>query len=57
MSKIGQCYIGIKYQDDYDLESFCEFISENGAPKLALSIATRWRTDTLGKGYIKYNHF
>ena len=53
----GKCCIGIKYQDDYDLESLCEFISENGAPKLALSIATRWRTDNRGKGYIKYNHF
>ena len=53
----GEYCIGIKDQDDYDLGSLCEFINENGAPKLALSIATRWRTDTLGKGYIKYNHF
>lgn len=53
----GEYCIGIKYQDDYDLGSLCEFINENGTPKLALSIATRWRTDTLGKGYIKYNHF
>ena len=53
----GEYCIGIKYQDDYDLGSLCEFINENGAPKLALSIATRQRTDTLGKGYIKYNHF
>lgn len=53
----GQYCIGIKYQDDYDLESFCEFISENGALKLAISIARRWQVDNLGKGYIRYNHF
>ena len=54
---LGEHCIAIKYENNYELKNLCEFISENGAPKLALSIATRWRTDTLGKGYIKYNHF
>ena len=53
----GEYCIAIKYQDDYELEELCEFINENGAPKLAISIATRWRTDNLGKGYIRYNNF
>lgn len=53
----GQYCIGIKYKNSDDLESLCEFISENGAPKLAISIATRWRTDNLGKDYIRYNNF
>ena len=53
----GQYCIGIKYKDSDDLASLCEFISENGAPKLAISIATRWKVDNLGKDYIRYNHF
>ena len=53
----GEYCIGIKYQDDCNLESLCKFISENGAPKLAISIATRWKVDNLGKDYIRYNHF
>ena len=57
IAMFGEFCIGIKYKNSDDLENLCEFISENGYPKLALSIATRWRTDTLGKGYIKYNYF
>lgn len=53
----GEHCIAIKYQDDYELENLCEFINENGSPKLAISIATRWQTDNLGKGYIRYNNF
>ena len=39
------------------LQNLCEFISENGSPKLALSIATKWQTDNLGLGFIRYNNF
>ena len=53
----GQYCIGIKNKNSDDLENLCEFISENGAPKLAISIATKWQTDNLGLGFIKYNNF
>ena len=53
----GEFCIGIKYKNSDDLENLCEFISENGAPKLAISIATKWQTDNLGLGFIKYNNF
>lgn len=53
----GEYCIGIKYKDTDDLQNLCEFISENGSPKLALSIATKWQTDNLGLGFIRYNNF
>ena len=53
----GEFCIGIKYKNSDDLENLCEFISENGYPKLAISIATKWQTDKLGLGFIKYNNF
>ena len=53
----GQYCIGIKYKNSDDLENLCEFIRENGYPKLAISIATKWQTDNLGLGFIKYNNF
>lgn len=53
----GEFCIGIKYKNSDDLENLCEFISENGYPKLAISIATKWQTDNLGLGFIKYNNF
>lgn len=52
----GKECIAIIYDNNEQLSDICEFLSENGATKLALSIATKWKTDNMGKGFVKYNY-
>lgn len=53
---LGQTCVAIVYDDTAQIADICEMLSNQGQKKLSLDIALRWKSDSMGMGFVRYNH-
>lgn len=53
---LGQTCVAIVYDDTAQIADICEMLNEQGQKKLSIDIALRWKTDSMGKGFVRYNY-
>ena len=52
---MGEKCIAIRYYNSDEIANICEMLNEQGQKKLSFDIALRWKTDQMGKGFVRYN--